>query len=35
MSMGGGGYTEFVEAGIQYRLMEMQNIEMFFGLKKH
>lgn len=29
MSMGGGGYTEFVEAGIQYRLMEMQNIEMF------
>ncbi len=28
MSMG-GGYTEFVKDGIQYRLLEMDNIEMF------
>lgn len=28
MSMG-GGYTEFVRDGIQYRLLEMDNIEMF------
>jgi len=28
MSMG-GGYSEFVENGIQYRLLEMKNIEMF------
>ncbi|MDE6737640.1 MAG: DUF4179 domain-containing protein [Lachnospiraceae bacterium] len=28
MSMG-GGYTEFVKEGIQYRLLEMDNIEMF------
>ena len=28
MSMG-GGYTEFVREGIQYRLLEMDNIEMF------
>lgn len=28
MSMG-GGYTEFVKDGVQYRLLEMDNIEMF------
>lgn len=28
MSMG-GGYSEFVENGVQYRLLEMENIEMF------
>ena len=28
MSMG-GGYTEFVKDGIQYRILEMDNIEMF------
>lgn len=28
MSMG-GGYTEFVRDGIQYRLLEMDNLEMF------
>ena len=28
MSMG-GGYTEFVKDGIQYRILEMGNIEMF------
>lgn len=29
MSMGGGGYSEFVRDGIQYRLIEMNNIDMF------